>query len=53
MLRIVAHDPDRPPVHLTEADRDILGVKGHDFEELALVHNAVNDVEDVVRSGAL
>ena len=53
MLRVISHDSDCPPVHLTEPDRDVLGVEGHDLEKLALVHDAVNDVENVVRRGAL
>ena len=53
MLRVISHDSDCPPVHLTESDCNVLGVEGHDLEELALIHDAVNDVEDVVCRGAL
>ena len=53
MLRVISHDSDCPPVHLTESDCNVLGVEGHDLEKLALIHDAVNDVENVVRRGAL
>ena len=52
MLRVVSHDSNCPPVHLPEADRDVLGVEGHDLEKLALVHDAVNDVENIIRCRA-
>ena len=48
MLRVVSNDSDCSPVHLPEADRDVLGVEGHDLEELALVHDAMNDVENII-----
>ena len=49
MVRLVRDDPDGLAAEAREADDDVLRVVGVDLEELAVVHDAPDEADHVVR----